>query len=252
MLRRPDLSPIFSVIMFSYAIKSRTFLVQTWFLFLLSDYWCSNALTITSNVNNGELMVEGETLSYVVKYEGSGNTSANFTGGFVLLHTCVFIDNTEVAVVSDSNFSSFSVDTSVDRMFNFSVQAIFFGKTRLRLLHIFATDNRFLKAICTDNKNLHVHLVTDSYLLISQQEIGFAINGRDVVGYEQSFYVTVIRKQRVIDTIFIVVVISIIIVINLCLGCETKLEIIKAHLRRPLAPLIGFCSQFLIMPLVSQ
>ena len=216
------------------------FLVQTWFLFLLSDYWCNNemknlknlkcysseeliilntlhdTLTITSNVNNGELMVEGETLSYVVKYEGSGNTSANFAGDFVLLHTCVFIDNTEVAVVSDSNFSSFSVDTSVDRMFNFSVQAIFLGKTRLRLLHIFATDNRFLKAICTENKDLHVQLVTKSYLLISQQEIGFAINGRDVVGYEQSFYVTVIRKERVINTIFIVVVVSIIIVINLC------------------------------------
>ena len=60
------------------------------------------------------------------------------------------------------------------------------------------------------------------------------------------------RERRLVDTIFHKVAVGMILLINFGFGCEIDMGIIWGHLRRPIAPGIGFLCQFLIMPLVRQ
>lgn len=59
------------------------------------------------------------------------------------------------------------------------------------------------------------------------------------------------RGQRVLDKIFIHVVIAMVIVAYINMGCAIDLQVIKQTLRKPVAPAIGLASQYLFMPLVS-
>lgn len=68
---------------------------------------------------------------------------------------------------------------------------------------------------------------------------------------EGSLNVIVIRKQRVIDTIFTVFVALFVSVIYINIGCAVDWSEIPAMLRKPIRPSIGFFGQFVILPLVS-
>lgn len=59
------------------------------------------------------------------------------------------------------------------------------------------------------------------------------------------------RGQRVLDKIFIHVVIAMVIVAYINMGCAIDLQVIKQTLCKPVAPAIGLASQYLFMPLVS-
>lgn len=59
------------------------------------------------------------------------------------------------------------------------------------------------------------------------------------------------RGQRVLDKVFIHVIILLVIVAYINMGCAIDLKVIKETLRRPVAPAIGLASQYLFMPLVS-
>ncbi|KAG7171292.1 Solute carrier family 10 member 6-like 3 [Homarus americanus] len=63
--------------------------------------------------------------------------------------------------------------------------------------------------------------------------------------------VSVQRGQRVMDKIFIHVVIAMVIVAYINMGCAIDLKVIKQTLCRPVAPAIGLFSQYLFMPLIS-
>lgn len=63
--------------------------------------------------------------------------------------------------------------------------------------------------------------------------------------------VSVIRKERAIDKIFIVIVVVLVIVASIVMGCKIDLMVVKEVLKKPFAPAIGFGCQFIIMPLVS-
>ncbi|KAK7071074.1 hypothetical protein SK128_024596 [Halocaridina rubra] len=63
--------------------------------------------------------------------------------------------------------------------------------------------------------------------------------------------VKVQRGHRVLDVIFIHVIIALIFVVYINLGCAIDLKVIKNTLRRPVAPAIGLASQYLFMPLLS-
>lgn len=63
--------------------------------------------------------------------------------------------------------------------------------------------------------------------------------------------VQVQRGHRVLDKIFIHVVIALVIVVYINMGCAIDLQVIKTILRKPVAPLIGLASQYLFMPLFS-
>jgi len=65
------------------------------------------------------------------------------------------------------------------------------------------------------------------------------------------FDASVKRGQDNIQLIFTIFVVILISINNVNMGCLLDLETIKKVLRAPTAPIIGFCCQFLFMPLVS-
>jgi len=65
------------------------------------------------------------------------------------------------------------------------------------------------------------------------------------------YHVSVVRKLGFIDQLFRVVVSIVLLCANIGMGCKIDLAVVKEILRKPMAPAIGFCCQYLIMPLVS-
>ena len=66
------------------------------------------------------------------------------------------------------------------------------------------------------------------------------------------YKVTVIREDRALDSIFLTTIIVLLLIANVGMGCKIDLAVVKEVLRRPIAPTIGFCCQFIVMPLVSD
>ena len=66
------------------------------------------------------------------------------------------------------------------------------------------------------------------------------------------YKVAVIREDRALDTIFLITIIVLLLIANVGMGCKIDLDVVKEVLRRPIAPTIGFCCQFIVMPLVSD
>lgn len=65
------------------------------------------------------------------------------------------------------------------------------------------------------------------------------------------FPVIIFRKLKAIDHIFQVIIYVFMVFVTLGFGCKLDLEVVKANLKKPIAPIIGMCCQFIIMPLVS-
>ena len=72
------------------------------------------------------------------------------------------------------------------------------------------------------------------------------------VEVRHKYPVSVIRKQMLVDKIFIYLLTAIVVGVNIGMGCAVDLAVVRSVLRRPVAPAIGLCSQFLFMPLVSD
>ena len=62
--------------------------------------------------------------------------------------------------------------------------------------------------------------------------------------------VSVIRLARKVDKAFIYTVAILVSVAFINMGCLLDMDIVKATLKKPIGPAIGFCSQYLFMPLV--
>lgn len=67
----------------------------------------------------------------------------------------------------------------------------------------------------------------------------------------EKYPVSVIRPDRMVDRLFVGLVMTIVMLANVGMGCKVELEVVREVLRKPIPPIIGFCCQFLIMPLVS-
>ncbi|CAK1594551.1 unnamed protein product [Parnassius mnemosyne] len=63
--------------------------------------------------------------------------------------------------------------------------------------------------------------------------------------------VTVIRPERIIDTIFTSSVATFVSLIFINFGCAMHWPTVKEVIKRPIGPIIGMCGQFLFMPLMS-
>lgn len=68
---------------------------------------------------------------------------------------------------------------------------------------------------------------------------------------EAEYYISVVRKERFVDHLFIGVIVIIIVLANVGMGCKIDLTVIKEVIRRPIPPGIGLFCQYIIMPLVS-
>ncbi|XP_013401061.1 ileal sodium/bile acid cotransporter [Lingula anatina] len=61
----------------------------------------------------------------------------------------------------------------------------------------------------------------------------------------------VIRAPRLIDQIFRYVTTTLVAIITFFMGCTLNIETVKGILKKPVAPLLGFCSQYVMMPLLA-
>ena len=68
----------------------------------------------------------------------------------------------------------------------------------------------------------------------------------------QQYKLSVIRKERAIDHIFIGMVMLLVMGAYVGMGCTVDLKVVKEVLLKPIPPIIGFCCQYIIMPLVSD
>lgn len=90
------------------------------------------------------------------------------------------------------------------------------------------------------------------YFSIDIKIFGSSTNGSDVIVVAHK--VTVIRTDtfNLLSQIFTVTMTVLICINTFVMGLQLDWKIILGVLRRPVAPLIGFCCQFLIMPLVND
>ncbi|VDD92125.1 unnamed protein product [Enterobius vermicularis] len=66
------------------------------------------------------------------------------------------------------------------------------------------------------------------------------------------FDVWVIQQRgRVVNHIFLSTLVLLIVIANVLMGCELDLNLVLETLKKPIPPLIGFCTQFIAMPLLA-
>lgn len=68
---------------------------------------------------------------------------------------------------------------------------------------------------------------------------------------EDELDVTCLRKQRVVDRIFTASTAVLVAVIYVNFGCAVNWGDLKNLIKRPIGPILGFCGQFIFMPLIS-
>lgn len=73
---------------------------------------------------------------------------------------------------------------------------------------------------------------------------------KELVAESEPGKVAVIRLPRAVDKAFIYTVAVLVSVAFINMGCMLDLEIVKATLKKPIGPAIGFCCQYIFMPLV--
>lgn len=70
---------------------------------------------------------------------------------------------------------------------------------------------------------------------------------------DESLDVVVVRKKRFIDTLFTASVATLVSILYINFGCAIDWTgELRKILKRPIGPAIGFCGQFIAMPLVSR
>lgn len=167
--------------------------------------------------------------SWTTKWEFDSSSVCNKTDNCMQLHmteknnvtlTIGGVNTTdlkEVRLVSDSDILEVStkidVNANGDWKGTFETDAVFIGKA-----------------------NVYVEVVR---------------NHGDPERSDKSLLVVIIRKNRLIDTLFIISVASLVSILYINFGAALDMKKVKNSLRRPIGPLIAFFCHFVFLPLVS-
>lgn len=218
-------------------------------------------LLVSSSVPAGDIrLYEAHTVTVRFHYTLNVTGEANHT---LALAICVTVDQAEIAVASVSQASILPLQTDSGGAFNVTVRGLLLGRAALHVYFVVgvsgvtcgqpgADDLQDLLRVSetADTREFAWNLSSsssssppDSSPALSTSSVGMH-TGRQ---YE----VVVLRQERVIDTVFTVGIIIFVVIINIGMGCELDIAVVKATLRRPFAPVTGFLSQFLIMPAVG-
>ena len=73
---------------------------------------------------------------------------------------------------------------------------------------------------------------------------------KQLLGQSETSRIPVIRAKRAIDRIFVSIIILLVSIAFINMGCTLDMDVVKETLKRPIGPSIGFCCQYLFMPLV--
>ena len=79
----------------------------------------------------------------------------------------------------------------------------------------------------------------------------FYINGDQNIT-SGAYLASVIHKDNGIRKAYTIVVLILVLINNINMGSQLNLDVIKKVLKKPIAPLIGFLCQFILMPIVSK
>ncbi|XP_015605099.1 P3 protein [Cephus cinctus] len=96
------------------------------------------------------------------------------------------------------------------------------------------------------NSSIEVHGV-----FLGNADIVLYITIDDVVYSSESLSITVIREERVIDTVFTASVALLVSILYINFGCAMDWDVCRKTLKRPIGPVIGFLCQFAFMPVMS-
>ena len=71
--------------------------------------------------------------------------------------------------------------------------------------------------------------------------------------HQENYEIVVLRSKRgvLLSTIFTVIITLFVIINTFLMGTQLDISVIKEVLKKPYGPIIGFCCQFLLMPLVN-
>ena len=119
-----------------------------------------------------------------------------------------------------------------------------------------------VRGVFLGRTKISFHLRTVPLVSNSSGEGGYEVQGtRDNPGAADGhvwtelpvkYNVAIVRKEGAIDKVFMAVVFIFIVFANIGMGCKVDLAVVKQTLKRPVAPVVGLCSQFIFMPLVSN
>jgi solute carrier family 10 (sodium/bile acid cotransporter), member 3/5 len=64
--------------------------------------------------------------------------------------------------------------------------------------------------------------------------------------------VQISKEKAVIDVVFAGLMVVLVVILSIIIGTAIDLTVVRGIVTRPIGPIIGFVSQFMIMPLVSD
>lgn len=155
-------------------------------------------------------------------------------------------------------------DEAKDFVFNLSLQLDFNEKYAV-CLKCDSSDNAIAEVtndafIFFENVESNISMTVNGHFL-GETLLTFSMNkslngtskgdNADWYEYTDKYRLVVMREGRPIDTAFTVSVIILVCLANVAMGCKTDVAVVKATLKRPIAPLTGLASQFLLMPMVG-
>ncbi|CAH1780565.1 unnamed protein product [Owenia fusiformis] len=133
-----------------------------------------------------------------------------------------------VMVMGNTSFLLENMPFGSNMSVSFTLRGLFLGRTRLSL-------NLQPVGLATSSS-------TDGY------SIDNAPQQRQLAA---TYHVSVIRQIRALDTIFTIVIILLVCIAQIAMGCKVDLDDFKVIMKRPIAPIIGFCSQYGFMPVLA-
>uniref|UniRef100_T1JMS2 Uncharacterized protein n=1 Tax=Strigamia maritima TaxID=126957 RepID=T1JMS2_STRMM len=101
------------------------------------------------------------------------------------------------------------------------------------------------------NISIKIHALVFGHGKILIEVFGVTNNTNNTHHLDAFVKVRITRRERIIDNIFLAGIFIFMTINNINMGCVMDMAIVKEVFRKPIGPIIGFCSQFLFMPLAS-
>ena len=99
---------------------------------------------------------------------------------------------------------------------------------------------------------MHIGYVTISLTLFDTDNVEFVNAGLARMMSYSNYKITAKRADKLADFVFDCSAAAVAILISFGIGCVTDTESLKRQLKYPVSLVIGFCCQFLVMPVVSH
>lgn len=186
---------------------------------------------------------------------------------FLSVHRLVISSTAEYGkVLFNITFSPYGINSLPmweTQTVNFSIPASFISRYKGTKIELMSQDND--TAICspsfliipfllnstelyTGTFNVTGNFMGSTTIRVRYKELE---NSTDRINEIYSLPVTVVRKHRLIDKVFTISVAVLVSILFVNFGCALNLEILTAHLRKPVSLVIGIIPQFFFMPIIS-